>query len=66
MGWGQLFGKISDYVQGRSERRRNDISKIEGQMDEITQKPIKTPSDIDKYAKLSRRLSELQKQAKND
>jgi hypothetical protein len=61
---GAVITKATDYIQGRSERRRNEISKIKREMDEISKKDP-TAYLSERYAKLSKRLRVLQENASN-
>lgn len=61
-GIGAVLSKAMGYVQGRSERRRNEIQAIEKELKELSRKPCSLVSTR-RYEYLSARLSILHKQA---
>ena len=63
-GWGQVFGKIADYIQGRDERRRNELEKLERERDEILKKP-QSDRDTLRLTALIARIRVLEAQSKN-
>lgn len=63
-GIGKVLSKVMDYTQGRSERRRNEIKKLQEEMNEIVKKPP-TVSNTRRYGELSARLSKLKSEAAN-
>lgn len=70
MGWdgiGTLLGKLADrFIPSRKEAIANEIDKIEREIYDLQDKVPFTDADSDKYAKLSHRLSVLQKKARNN
>ena len=65
MGWGKAVGKASDYVQGRAERRRNDILKLEKEQDALKRKKDKSRADTNRLDAIATRLGELYHQGAN-
>ncbi len=55
----KAIDKISDYVQGRSERRRNSIASLKREQDAIKRKKHKKPSDIGRLKRIADELSKL-------
>lgn len=64
-GLGTAAGKASDYVQGRAERRRNDIAKLEKEQDVLKLKKNKTVADKKRLDAIASRLGELYHQGAN-
>ena len=63
-GWGNFFGKIADYIQGRDERRRNEIEKLEKEY-EVLRKKDNTPANVRRMDAVFSRLRVLYTQGKN-
>jgi hypothetical protein len=64
-GWGEAAGKASDYVQGRAERRRNNIKSLEREQDELKDKKNKTSADKKRLVVIARELGKLYDQGAN-
>jgi len=67
MGWGgigTLIGKLSDYIPGAKERRRNKIEKLKREYDKIRALPC-TPDNAKRLSRIAYELSVLQRQAEN-
>lgn len=65
-GWGTLVGKIAEWFPSREESRRNRITQIKKEMDEITKSKSATTDSANRYSKLSAELSKLESQASNN
>ena len=61
---GKFLGKGADYIQGRSERRRNDIDTLKRKIDELEKQPS-TPVNVKLMAGYLKRLRELEENAAN-
>jgi hypothetical protein len=64
-GWGNVFGKVADFVQGRAERRRNNIARLRKEQDALKDKPKKTKRDIARLDVIASELGRLYKEAAN-
>ena len=64
MGWGQLLGKISEYVQGRNERRRNKLDKLKRKYEEL-RKSKQSPKNTRLMSAILKRIGVLESQDKN-
>ena len=60
----QWLDKIADYVQGRSERRRNRIAQLEKEQDELKKKPD-TSNNNARLIAIDIELGKLRKEALN-
>lgn len=63
-GWGNVFGKIFDWLPGKDEATRNKIEKLKRQYNELMEKDA-TPVNRAKLASISAELTRLFEQAKN-
>ena len=57
-GIGKVIGKIADHIQGRIERAKNKIEKLERERNEILSKPADTKSAL-RVASINHELDEL-------
>ena len=64
-GWGEAVGKASDYVQGRAERRRNNIKSLEKEQDALKKKKVKSPGDRRRLGVIAAELGKLYDQGAN-
>jgi len=64
MGWGDIIGKVFDWIPGRREHYRNKIEEIKREMDKLANKGL-TGSRSDKYERLSKQLRTLRQRVKN-
>ena len=64
MGWGQVFGKVADYVQGRSERRRNKIEDLQRKIIDELHKP-ETSRSVANLELWAKQLRDEQNHSKN-
>lgn len=62
--WGNVFGKIFDWLPGRRESYRNKIEEIEREMDSLIRQGL-SGSRADKYERLAQRLRDIRRKAKN-
>lgn len=62
---GKAIDKISDYIQGRSERRRNSIASLKREQDAIKRKKNKTSGDIKRLDVIADQLGKLYEQGIN-
>ena len=65
MSWGDIIGKIFDWIPGRREHYRNQIENIKRELYELQDRKPFTSDDSDKYVKLASKLRQLEEQAKN-
>lgn len=63
-GWGNVLGKLFDYVQGREERRRNQLDALKKERDEILRKPQDDKSTR-RLERILKRISLLERYDKN-
>jgi len=64
MGWGDVIGKIFDWIPNRREHYRNKIEDIKNEMDRL-QKEGLTGKRADKFIALAKLLRNLREKAKN-
>ena len=64
MSWGQFLGKISEYIQGRDERRRNELDKLYKQKKEIESETQTTANTV-RLERILDRIGVLEKLNKN-
>lgn len=65
--WDIIIGKAIDWlVPNRKEHIANEIEKLQGRLREIAARSPYTAGDSREYDRVSIRLSELQRQAKNN
>jgi hypothetical protein len=64
-GIGKVLEKITDHIQGRSERRRNEIDKLESERKAIIQNDPCTVKSAQRIAWINDRLRILRKNAEN-
>jgi hypothetical protein len=64
VGWGDVFGKVFDWIPGRKETRANRIEKLEREQDELQKKPA-TPDNIKRMGVIADQLRILYAQSKN-
>ena len=61
---GKALGKATDYIQGRSERRRNDIDTLKRKIDDLEKQPS-TSVNVKLMSGYLKRLRELEENAAN-
>ena len=67
MGWegiGTLIGKLSDYIPGAKERRRNKEDKLRKEYEALL-KSDPTDSNSRRLERIAKQLSDIQKRNKN-
>ncbi len=63
-GIGKVIGKITDHIQGRVERAKNKIEKLEREKNEILSKPATDKSSL-RVSAINHELDELRSIVKN-
>jgi len=64
MGWGQFLGKISNYVQGREERRRNQLDSLRKEYEKLLKQP-QNDKNTRRMERTLKRISVLENLNKN-
>lgn len=64
MGWGQAIGKIADYIQGRDERRRNQLDSLRREYEKLLKEP-QNDKTSKRMSAIMARMRVLEAQAKN-
>ena len=64
MSWGRVFGKIADYIQGRDERRRNELDKLKRKYEELRKKQ-QTQKNTHLMSAVLKRIGVLESQNRN-
>lgn len=65
MGWGDFFGAIGNLLPGRAEALKNQIDKVEKEMDRLYAKKSWTDSDAGRYVALATKLHSLEQKVRN-
>lgn len=58
-GWGQLFGKIADQFQGRTERLKNEKTRLENERNDILAKKSYSAIDTKRLSTIDLRVREI-------
>lgn len=64
MSWGQVLGKVFDWIPNKKEHLRNKIQSLERKIDEIQAEPY-TSSNRAKYVMLTDELQKARQQLEN-
>lgn len=64
MGWGDVFGKVFDWIPGRRESYRIQIEQIKREMDTLAKKKPFDTRDSIRYGQLADRLRVLEAKVK--
>lgn len=63
-GWGDVFGKIFNWLPSKGESVRQQLDRFQKEYNELLQKKA-TPKNIDRIKYITKRMRDLEKQAIN-
>ena len=61
-GWGNVFGKIFDFLPGRRESKQNQIDRLLRENEQIQKKPHLSVRDAEHYSINTDRIKQLRKE----
>jgi len=64
MSWGEIIGKVFNWIPNRREHYRNKIEEIENEMDDLQKRGLSGKYAV-RYERLALKLRNLRKKAKN-